>query len=91
LARADLYQLLGYALLDFTDTYRLQAAGVYFARFGYLAQWQLPELITRTSGRDDLDLPTLRQQFAELLHQDRQNRRRMPPPSPPHRLDRHTN
>jgi hypothetical protein len=61
------YQLLGYALMDFSDRYALHAVGIYAARFGYLAQWPLPELLQQTTGRTDLGLLALRQQFAELL------------------------
>ena len=67
LAATDVYQLLGYALLDFSDRYALQSVGIYAARFGYLAQWPLPDLIRQTTGRTDLGLLALRQQFGDLL------------------------
>jgi hypothetical protein len=67
LAATDVYQLLGYALLDFSDRYALQSVGIYAARFGHLAQWTLPDLIRQATGRTDLGLLALRQQFDDLL------------------------
>ena len=67
IAGTDVYQLLGYALMDFSDRYALHAAGIYAVRFGYLAQWPLTELIRQATGRTDLGLLSLRQQFGDLL------------------------
>ncbi|WP_327006937.1 hypothetical protein OHA72_06420 [Dactylosporangium sp. NBC_01737] len=67
LASTDVYQLLGYALMDFSDRYALHTVGVYAVRFGYLAQWPLTELIRQATGRTDLGLLALRQQFGDLL------------------------
>lgn len=66
-AGTDVYQLLGYALMDFSDRYALQAVGIYAARFGYLAQWPLAELIQQATGRSDLGILVLRRQFEDLL------------------------
>ena len=67
IASTDVYQLLGYALLDFSDRYALHAVGVYAVRFGHLAQWPLTELIRQATGRTDLGLLALRRQFEDLL------------------------
>lgn len=71
LHRDDIYQLLGYVLMDTSDRYRLRHAGVYFARFGHLAQWALTDLLATTSGDSKTDLASLRGQFADLLQQTR--------------------
>lgn len=67
LASTDVYQLLGYALMDFSDRYALQAVGIYAARFGCLVQWPLKELLQQATGRTDIGLLALRQQFGDLL------------------------
>ena len=67
LAGTDVYQLLGYALMDFSDRYALRGAGIYAARFGRLVQWPLTELIQQATGRSDLGLLTLRREFEDLL------------------------
>ncbi len=46
LPRADLDQLLGYTLMDYSDTYALHTVAIYAARFGFLATWPLNDLIT---------------------------------------------
>ncbi|WFE26177.1 hypothetical protein O7623_22905 [Solwaraspora sp. WMMD791] len=66
LARTDLDQLLGYALLDYSDRYGLHTVGVYAVRFGYLAAWPLAELGQRMAGRP-VDLAALRAEFAGVL------------------------
>jgi hypothetical protein len=35
----DLFQVIGYALLDFDDEYQLRAAGIFSARYAYLNVW----------------------------------------------------
>jgi hypothetical protein len=37
----DLLQVIGYALLDFADAYRISELGIFSARYGYLATWEL--------------------------------------------------
>ncbi len=66
LARTDLDQLLGYALMDYSDRYRLHSIAIYAARYGYLAVWRLDLLLDHLAGRP-VDLGQLRQQFAEVL------------------------
>jgi hypothetical protein len=39
------YQLLGYALLDYTNTYGINRVGVYLARRGVLVSWEIDELL----------------------------------------------
>lgn len=66
LARSDLDQLLGYALMDYSNTYGLHTVGVYAVRFGYLGAWTLAELGGRMAGRP-IDLALQRAQFADVL------------------------
>ncbi|PPA60414.1 hypothetical protein [Micromonospora chalcea] len=66
LARTDLYQLLGYALMDYSDAYRLQAVAIYAVRFGYLAAWPLDELCAQMAGHP-VNFTALRRDFAHVL------------------------
>lgn len=66
LARTDLDQLLGYVLMDYTDTYHLDAVAIYAVRFGYLAAWPLDQLCTEMAGHP-VDIAALRREFAHVL------------------------
>jgi hypothetical protein len=66
LGRTDLDQLLGYALMDYSDAYRLDAVAIYAVRFGYLAAWPLDELCARMAGHP-VDFAALRRDFAHVL------------------------
>ena len=61
-----LWQLLGYVLHDLDDHYRLQAVGVYQARYGRLVLWSLPELLEDLAGRP-VDLPEVRARWRRML------------------------
>lgn len=67
LAVTDLLQVIGYALLDFDDEYRLDALGIFSARYAYLATWELPALLSELAGHD-VDLRTVRGRFQDLLY-----------------------
>lgn len=69
LTRSDLDQLLGYALLDYSDHYRLQSVGHYLARYGKLITWQLKDLCATLAGRP-IDLPETRAAFRRVLRDD---------------------
>jgi hypothetical protein len=56
LGRTDIDQLLGYTLMDYSNSYGLHTVGVYAVRFGYLAAWPLAELGQRM-GAKPIDLP----------------------------------
>ncbi|MCY4369908.1 MAG: hypothetical protein OXF41_10980 [bacterium] len=58
-----LYQLIGYALLDYEDEYHIDKLGIYLARQGKTLQWDLNELLDRL--HTDTPAPPL----AELRHQ----------------------
>lgn len=66
LARADLDQLLGYALMDYSDTYALRTVAIYAARFGHYAAWPLDKLCIQLAGRP-VQLVDLRREFAHVL------------------------
>jgi hypothetical protein len=66
LALADLFQLLGYAALDFDDEFGISTVGIFSARYGYLATWNLGDLLDELPGRQ-VSLTALRGQFRELL------------------------
>ncbi|MBB5866879.1 hypothetical protein F4553_000258 [Allocatelliglobosispora scoriae] len=63
---STLYQLLGYALLDFADEYALDSVAVYAARYGHLARWPLAELLRELTGRAT-DLATERAALRSVL------------------------
>lgn len=46
----DLYQLVSYALFDYSDTYRIRRVGIYSARFGHLVSWDLLDLLETLAG-----------------------------------------
>ena len=45
LRKPEFYQLLGYALLDYDDEYRIGALGFYLSRFGRLITWPVDEYL----------------------------------------------
>ncbi len=67
LAVKDLFQVIGYALLDFHDEYKLAEMGIFAARYAYLATWNLPGLLGELAGHP-VSLPAARQEFRQLLH-----------------------
>ncbi len=62
----EAFQVIGYALLDFDDAYRLTVAGVFSARYAYLATWDLQALLTRLAGHP-ISLADTRDEFRQLL------------------------
>ena len=61
-----LYQMIGYALLDFSDQFALDTVGLYSARYGHLALWPLHELLSELAGRS-VDLATERRVLRTVL------------------------
>lgn len=61
-----LYQLLGYVLLDYTDQYRINEVGIYFARQGKLIRWPLDELLGTVTVGETRSLSELRDEFATV-------------------------
>ncbi|MGW2214134.1 hypothetical protein ACWCSD_04030 [Nonomuraea sp. NPDC001684] len=60
------YQLLGYVLMDYSDSYRIDAVGVYLSRAGTLVTWPLEDYLALLGARRR-DLDQLRAAFAQLL------------------------
>lgn len=64
------YQVLGYVLLDWNNTYQIESVGIYFARQRFLLRWSLPDLLSTVSGGSATnrnDLNALRQEWHDLL------------------------
>jgi hypothetical protein len=61
-----MFQVIGYALLDFDDAYQLTEAGILSARYAYLATWDIGMLLDELAGHH-VSLPVIRQEFRELL------------------------
>lgn len=66
LDRTELDQLLGYALMDYSDQFGIHTVAIYGVRFGHLASWPLTDLAAQMAGRH-VDIAELRQQFAHVL------------------------
>ena len=60
------FQVLGYALLDFDDEYQLANVGTFSARYAYLATWDIGALFDELAGHH-VTLPSIRQEFRQLL------------------------
>jgi hypothetical protein len=61
-----MFQVIGYALLDFDDVYRLTELGIFSARYAHLATWDLGALLDELAGRP-VGLVATRQEFRALL------------------------
>lgn len=62
----DLFQVIGYALLDFGDEYKFDELGIFSARYAYLATWRLSALLEELAG-GQVSLQATRMEFRELL------------------------
>jgi hypothetical protein len=62
----DLYQVIGYTLLDFNDEFGVNRLGIFSARYGHLTTWDAPELLRDLAGRD-ISLEDTRREFKALL------------------------
>ncbi|MEV4072039.1 UvrD-helicase domain-containing protein [Nonomuraea fuscirosea] len=51
LGREEIYQLAGYLLLDYDDTYGIDSVGLYLSRQGALITWDAPEFLQRLGAR----------------------------------------
>jgi hypothetical protein len=96
-SRAELFQLIGYSLLDLEDAYRISEVATFSARYGRLAIWGLQELVDELAGRTT-PVADLRREFQDMLTTEQvraadqaQERLRqilasrgLPPPEPRH-------
>jgi hypothetical protein len=62
----DLWQMLGYVLMDYVDEYAITDVALFSARYGYLAQWNLDTLLPQLAGRP-VTAVALRAEFRALL------------------------
>ncbi|MGN5380469.1 hypothetical protein ACQ4WX_35095 [Streptomyces lasalocidi] len=73
IGRAELYQLVGYALLDYDDVYELESIALYLARTGTLVRWDLDETIALMGS--PYGIGDLRDSLSTSLERDRRARR----------------
>lgn len=62
-----IYQLLGYAFLDYEDEFEINEVAVYLARQGVLLTWPLEELMSTLAGESTDSLSTIRDSFQEIV------------------------
>ena len=65
--REWLWQVLGYALLDYSDRYGINGVGLYMARQGILFRWTLDEVIEGLCADKTASVNELRNQFEECV------------------------
>lgn len=70
LRRQDLYQLVGYTLLDYEDAYGVDEVAFYLARRPALVRWRLDDLLEEMAG-DVVDPAELRADLRTLLRDSR--------------------
>lgn len=61
-----MFQVIGYALLDFDDAYHLTEVGIFSARYAYLATWEIFALLDELAGCK-VNLSSIRQEFRQFL------------------------
>jgi hypothetical protein len=66
LAATTMWQILGYALMDYIDEYAVTDVALFSARYGYLAQWNLDALLPQLAGKP-VTTAALRAEFRALL------------------------
>ena len=62
----DLFQLIGYALLDFDDEFRIAELGIFSARYAYLVTWELGAVLDELAGHP-VNISRARDDFRHLL------------------------
>jgi hypothetical protein len=65
--RRLLYQLLGYALLDYNDEFAIDAVGVYLSRQALFVRFELQPLLMTLVDAHRVSLPDLRESFREAV------------------------
>lgn len=70
-AADDIYQILGYGLMDDPDDgHGINAVGLYAARYGSLQAWDLPDLLRAISGGQTVNVDAARASFRFALEAD---------------------
>ena len=62
----DIYQVLAYTLFDRSDAHRIDALGIYSARYGLLVTWPLADMLATLAGQP-VDLQAAREHVWRLL------------------------
>ena len=65
--REWLWQVLGYALLDYSDHYGINGVGLYMARQSILFRWTLDEVIEGLCADKATSIKDLRKQFQKCV------------------------
>lgn len=64
-----LYQVLGYVLLDYEDSYHLEWVAIYMARQGKLLAWKLADLLPTLTGDPEITVQALREELLAIIQQ----------------------
>ena len=64
--RIDLWQILGYALLDLDHSYDIDEVGIYYSRHGVQVVWPLADLLSLAAGRP-VSVDGARRDFEAIL------------------------
>ena len=62
-----LFQLVGYALLDYSDKFELSRVGFYMARQGKFIEWPIDNVLETLSAKRSPSIVDLRHEFRHLL------------------------
>jgi hypothetical protein len=65
----DIFQLLGYACLDYANAYGIQRFGIYLAWRATLCEWSASDLVSELSG-GSCDFGRFRQEVTEFIRSD---------------------
>jgi hypothetical protein len=65
----NVHQLLGYALLDYSNQYNIDRLGIFSARYGKLTEWPLERVTSLMSG-GKFDFTAARQEVWDIMQQD---------------------
>lgn len=66
LPATELWQIIGYALMDFINEFGITEVARFAGRYGYLSEMNLTQLLVDLAGRT-ISLSDLREEFRELL------------------------
>ena len=70
ISKLFLYQILGYAILDYSDQYHLGEVGFYFTRQGVTLQWPISDLLYELSSGRAPALGELRDSFRAMIDRE---------------------
>ncbi|MGW1543243.1 hypothetical protein ACWCPM_23900 [Streptomyces sp. NPDC002309] len=85
MSRAEIYQLAGYLLLDYSNQHTIETVGLYLSRQGALIDWSVEDFLGLLGTRHEL--PVLRDACRHVLT-DGQHGSPLPPPDPSRPLPR---